>query len=489
MSIRARALRAVALPTPAAGLPKAATRPEAVTGAPVGGGGWRSHLGSLLFLLPAALFLALLVLYPLAATFVRSLFDQTGSNFVGGGNYKEIFGTTDILISLRNNVIWVIVFPFTVTFLGLVFAVLTERIRWSTAFKTVVFMPIVFSLTASALIWRATFDLDPHIGMVNAAIQTVGDWVNPPGFYPVSASSGQSVAALASTGVQAGPGGTLQSSSTVSPGSVVQMGMIGVSPDTLRMLGAQRAEVPNSASGAITGLVWRDFSPTHPRVKGTVFPDENGLPMLRLSLLHTDGSSAGTATTAANGTFRFDGVAGGTYRVSMDARNFQSGFTGIFFLGSQSITPTAGLDKTAQALLSIPLVDIAMIIAMLWIWAGFAMVAIGAGLAALNREVLEAAHIDGATEWQTLRRVTVPMLSPVLIVVFVTMLINVLKIFDIILNMPPGSSQGAASTLALEMYNFGFTGTGDQGLASAIAVILFLLVIPAMLFNLRRIRG
>jgi alpha-glucoside transport system permease protein len=77
----------------------------------------------------------------------------------------------------------------------------------------------------------------------------------------------------------------------------------------------------------------------------------------------------------------------------------------------------------------------------------------------------------------------------VLIVVFVTMLINVLKIFDIILNMPPGSSQGAASTLALEMYNFGFTGTGDQGLASAIAVILFLLVIPAMLFNLRRIRG
>src|ERR1700694_343510 len=220
MSIRARALRTVALPTPAAGLPAAAARPEAITGSPVGGGGWRSHLGSLLFLLPAALFLALLVLYPLATTFVRSLFDQTGSNFVGGANYKEIFGTTDILISLRNNVIWVIVFPFTVTFLGLVFAVLTERIRWATAFKTVVFMPIVFSLTASALIWGAVFDLDPHIGMVNAAVQTVSDVFNPPGLYPIDKSAGQSLSNLASTNVAATASGTLQRTSTVSSGGV-----------------------------------------------------------------------------------------------------------------------------------------------------------------------------------------------------------------------------------------------------------------------------
>ncbi len=136
-----------------------------------------------------------------------------------------------------------------------------------------------------------------------------------------------------------------------------------------------------------------------------------------------------------------------------------------------------------------PLVDIAMIIAMLWIWSGFAMVAIGAGLASLNREVIEAARMDGATEWQTFRRVTVPMLLPVLVVVFVTMIINVLKIFDIILNMPPGTSQEEASTLALQIYNFGFTGNPATGIASALAVILFILVIPVMLLNLRRIRG
>ena len=136
-----------------------------------------------------------------------------------------------------------------------------------------------------------------------------------------------------------------------------------------------------------------------------------------------------------------------------------------------------------------PLIDLAMIIAYLWIWAGFAMIIIGAGLSALNPEVLEAARTEGAREWQVFRRITVPMLAPVLIVVFVTMVINVLKVFDIILNMAPGSSQAAASTLALEIYNDGFTGGIHSGLSSAIAVILFLLVVPAMLFNLKRLRG
>jgi alpha-glucoside transport system permease protein len=481
--------RAVAVPVPAPDTPLAAA-PLAAAKQPSGGGGsWRSHTGSLLFILPGAIFLGAIVVYPLIATVVRSLFSNDGTSFVGLGNYKEIFATDDILIGLRNNVIWVIVFPFTVTFLGLVFAVLTERIRWATAFKTVVFMPIVFSLTASALIWRAVFDLDPHIGMVNAAVQTVSDVFNPPGLYPIDRSAGQSLSNLVSTNVAATAPGTLQSTSTVSSGGVAKLGLVGISPFTLQMLNAQKVQVPSVASGGVVGVVWRDFSPTHVGVKGTVFPDEDGLPGLHVSLLRSDGSSAAIATTGLNGAFHFDNVGQGQFRVQVDSSNFGSGFTGISFLGTQSITPTASLSRTAQALLSVPLVDIAMIIAFLWIWAGFAMVAIGAGLASLNREVLEAAHMDGATEWQTLRRVTIPMLLPVLVVVFVTMLINVLKIFDIILNMPPGTSQQDASTLALLIYNTGFTANPATGLASALCVLLFILVIPAMLLNLRRIRG
>ena len=454
-----------------------------------GGGGWRSHLGSLAFLVPGAVWLLVIAVYPLLATFRNSVYDTSGSSFVGLHNYQEIFSTASILVTFRNNVIWFVVFPFLVTFLGLVFAVLTERIRWSTAFKTVIFMPIIFSATASGLVWRTIFDLDPHIGLVNATAETIGNWVHPPGLYPIDTAAGRSVAGLASSGLRPGPSGSLESSATVTPRGTVELGFVGISVQTLKLVGAQAAVAPTPASGAITGLAWRDFSPTHPTVRGTVFADEDGLPGLRLTLLRGDGSSAGSATTAANGSFAFDSVPAGNYRVQVDAANFGSGFTGIFFLGTQSITPTAGLDQTAQAILSVPLVDLAMIIAYLWIWAGFAMVVIGAGLAALNREVLEAAKIDGASEWQTLRRVTVPMLTPVLVVVLVTMVINVLKLFDIIINMAPGSSQGDANTLALAMYNYGFTGTGNFGLASAIAVILFILVVPAMLFNIRRIRG
>ena len=110
-------------------------------------------------------------------------------------------------------------------------------------------------------------------------------------------------------------------------------------------------------------------------------------------------------------------------------------------MGGQSLTPTGNLSQTEQALLSVPLVDISMIIAYLWIWAGFTMVIVGAGLAALDRQALEAAEVDGATEWQMLRRVTIPMLAPVLVVVVVTMVINVLKIFDIIINLGADTSE------------------------------------------------
>lgn len=453
------------------------------------GGGWRDHLGSLAFLAPGAIFLLAITVYPLVATARNSFYDATATNYVGLGNYKEIFSTSSILVTFRNNVIWVLVFPFLVTFIGLVYGVLSERIRWSTAFKTIIFMPIVFSATASALVWRTIFDLDPHIGIVNAAIQTASDWVNPPGLYPVDTSSGQSVAGLAATGVSAGPKDSLESSSTVTTGNSIELGLIGVSPATLQLTGSQTAAAPTQSPGAVTGLVWRDFSTSNPTERGQVLPDELGFAGLKLTLLRSDGSSAGTAVTDAHGDFSFGGVSSGDYKVQIDASNFSSGFTGIFWLGTQSLTPTSSLNQTAQALLSVPLVDISMILAYLWIWAGFAMVVIGAGLASLDREVLEAARLDGAGEWQTFRRMTMPMLAPVLIVVIVTMLINVLKIFDIILNMAPGSSQGEANTLALAMYNFGFTGLGNWGLASALAVILFILVIPAIVLNLRRIRG
>ena len=107
--------------------------------------------------------------------------------------------------------------------------------------------------------------------------------------------------------------------------------------------------------------------------------------------------------------------------------------------------------------------------------------------AAVPAETIEAARIDGANEWQVFRRITVPMLAPVLGVVLVTLMINVLKIFDLIVVIAPGSSRDDANVLAVQLYDSAF-GDRDLGVASAIAVLLFLLVMPVMVTNVRRLR-
>jgi alpha-glucoside transport system permease protein len=115
------------------------------------------------------------------------------------------------------------------------------------------------------------------------------------------------------------------------------------------------------------------------------------------------------------------------------------------------------------------------------------MVVIAAGLSAMPRDVLEAARTDGASELQVFRRVTVPLLAPVLAVVLITMVINVLKVFDLVIALAPESTQSDANVIALAMWRTAFTA-GDFGLGSAIAVFLFILVIPVLILNVRRFK-
>jgi alpha-glucoside transport system permease protein len=156
--------------------------------------------------------------------------------------------------------------------------------------------------------------------------------------------------------------------------------------------------------------------------------------------------------------------------VRLPAANFAPPYEGVSWLGPALVTP-------------------AIIGAYLWIWTGFAMVLIGAGLAALPRDALEAARMDGANEWQIFRRITVPLLGPVLTVVFVTLVINVMKVFDLVYIIAPGPVQEDATVLATQMWLVSFGGGNNQGLGSALGVLLLLLVIPAMVFNVRRFRG
>src|SRR5690625_2629518 len=148
---------------------------------PAGGHGSakrRNFFLALIFLAPALLLIGALLVYPVVFTVIRSLFDQTGKEFIGWENYLTMFSKDSTFMAIRNNVIWVIVAPITCTILGLVFAVLMEKIRWATAFKLIVFMPMAISMLAAGVIFRGMFQEDPQMGVVNAAIVGVSNRVS-----------------------------------------------------------------------------------------------------------------------------------------------------------------------------------------------------------------------------------------------------------------------------------------------------------------------
>src|SRR5690554_479471 len=122
-----------------------------------------------LFLGPALLVLVLFTVYPIIYTVIRSFFDANGL-FIGVGNYQRIVTEPRMLVAVRNNAIWVAIVPAVITSLGLILAVLTERIRWSAAFRMVMFMPLVISGLAAGVTFRFMYAGDPNVGFINAAI-------------------------------------------------------------------------------------------------------------------------------------------------------------------------------------------------------------------------------------------------------------------------------------------------------------------------------
>lgn len=412
---------------------------------------------ALFFLLPALLLLGALVVYPIVYTLIRSFYSASGDAFVGVGNYERIFTTPRNLTAIRNNAIWVVVAPSVVTAIGLIFAVLTERMRWATAFKVVIFMPMAISFLAAGVIFRLVYEQEPERGLANAVITSVQGLVSEKSAYPGARPRDEAL-------LQPSEGG-FRSGQTFGPGDTALLGLVALAPDQVPE-SAEEAAVPTGEG--LTGVVWLDFTRGGGGTAGEVDPSEQGLPGIEVNALRGDAVVA-TATTDDSGAFVFEDLDEGDYTLALPAANFSEAFRGVNWLGPTLVTP-------------------AIIGSYVWIWAGFAMVLIGAGLAAIPRDALEAARVDGGTEWQVFRHVTVPLLSPVLVVVLVTLVINVLKVFDLVLIIPPGSVQADATVLALEMWRVSFGGGQDQGMGSALAVFLFLLVVPAMLFNLRRFR-
>src|SRR5215204_5274586 len=344
---------------------------------------YRSVLIPLSFLAPALLLLGVWVIYPAVATVKRSFYDDRDeSNFVGLGNWHKMFSDEIFRTAFKNNVIWILVAPIAVTLLGLVLAVLIERISWASLFKIVLFMPLAISLFAVGVIWRIVYTQDPDQGLLNAGTKAIHDIFVKPGVLP----------------------------------------------------GAQPGEGLSSS-----------FTLTKPIEAGGV---------------------AKLAVTGIDGSFTFDDVSGGGFTAQIAPETFRAPWAGVEWLGPKLVTPS-------------------IIIAFLWTAVGFAMVIIGAGLSAIPRDVLEAARTDGAKEFQIFRRVTIPLLWPVLTVVIVTEIIGVLKIFDVIYAIAPGSVRDDATTLAFEMWRRSFSGENRFGFGAAIATFLMILFLPFLVYQVR----
>ena len=150
-------------------------------------------------------------------------------------------------------------------------------------------------------------------------------------------------------------------------------------------------------------------------------------------------------------------------------------------LGAFGLGPISFLQIDTLALNTIFL-----IIVTAWMWTGFAMVILSAALKGISTELMEAARVDGATEWRVFRHIVFPLLLPTVAVVSTTIVITALKTFDIVLVMTNGNF--GTDVIALRMIKESFIN-GNVGHGSALAVILLLAIIPVMALNISRFRA
>ena len=280
---------------------------------------WRSRLTPWLYIGPTLLILGAFLVYPTLNTLYLSFFDKRSENFIGLENYRWVFTSSAMHVAFRNNLLWIVLFTGLTVSLGLVLAVMADRVRYESPVKSAIFLPMAISFVGAGVIWLFVYAYRP--------------------------------------------------------------------PDTPQI--------------GLLNAVW----------------------------------------------------------------------TGLF-----QQEPIGWLQNRATS-------NFALIAVGVWIWTGFCLVILSAAYKSIPRELLEAARVDGANEWQVFWRIIIPTMKPTLAVVTTTMIINVLKVFDIVYVMTNGNygTEVIANRMYKEMFHF-----HNFGRASAIAVILLLAIIPVMMVNIRR---
>ena len=136
-------------------------------------------------------------------------------------------------------------------------------------------------------------------------------------------------------------------------------------------------------------------------------------------------------------------------------------------------------------MLSKPLNTFLLMIIYVWTQMGFGMVILSAAIKAVPADIVEASALDGAHGWRLFRNITFPMIKGTFIVVLATGVVGALKVFDIVRTMTGGNF--STNVLANEMYSQVFVQF-DTGKGSALAIVLFLLVTPILVFNIQSLR-
>ncbi len=287
-----------------------------------------------LFAAPALIALSLFFVYPTIVTiilsFTRGTITTPAKEYVGLDNYRILLTEDRFFLSfedgafsgaLVNSFAWLIIFPTAIVLIGLLVAVLADKVKYEAIIKSIMFMPMAISATAAAVIFRLLYNQNPNLGSLNALLRAI-------------------------------------------------------------------------------------------------FPD----------------------------------------------------FEPIAFLGS------------------VDLANLAVIFAGVWISTGLSVVVLSAAYKAVPAEIHEAGRIDGANAWQLFWRVSLPMLSGPVTFIAVTMIINALKMIDLVLVMTKGAPRGATRIIGYTVFWETFNNN-RSGYGSAVAVILLILVMPFIIYQVRRVRS
>ncbi len=160
---------------------------------------------------------------------------------------------------------------------------------------------------------------------------------------------------------------------------------------------------------------------------------------------------------------------------------FNQIIAGIYRLFGANYTPVDWLGSSATAGVTIAVISS-------WMWFGNSFIMLMAGVQGISKDYFEAAAIDGAGRWIVFGKITLPLLRPMLLYVAITSLIGGLQMFDLpyLMSNPAGASYNSVYTVVMYLYKFGFTtGTTQTGYASAIAYVLFLIILAVSIIQLK----